>query len=509
MYQKFSKTVVKLLLFLTAFLLTIVCVQLFLWARQGYKDIREKRVLRAVVQNEDVFNASVFLARNYYNDINRIEANKVFNAIVNDISEQIEDVNEPCQIVEIINKHLYKTLHISPIGNALDISYLLPNKVLEIKKGHCMSLSVIYAAIAERLGLPIFAKVVPAHIFVCYDDGQSKFNIETTAGGHSLPDSHYSRFLPYPERTISGFYLRKLSKAELLGTFLSNLGAVLKNADRNIDALDAYKKALFLAPESAEIHTNIGNLYVKASKAKKAKIFLTKAVILDPTLWQAHSNLAPLYFKAGDYEKSVEEYLETIDLIEKAITIHAHVVGLPEDKDLIELAKESLRKKDTPLQQLLVRGIVCFDKKEYELANKLFERALDLDSEDANIYSFLAATNFHLMNYQKAIKYSEVAIEKFGYAPIYGPASFINKIAESYIGLGKSYSMLKKYDLSIEAINKAIEIRGPSAKVYTTLATTYSLKGNNAKAIEFYNKALELDPSYEWARKKLARIASD
>jgi len=113
------------------------------------------------------------------------------------------------------------------------------------------------------------------------------------------------------------------------------------------------------------------------------------------------------------------------------------------------------------------------------------------------------------MNYQQAIKYGEVAIEKFGYVPIYGPVFFINKIVESYIGLGKSYSMLKKYDLSIEVIKKAIEIRGHSAKVYTTLATTYSLKGNNAKAIEFYNKALELDPSYEWARKKLARITSD
>ena len=509
MYQKYGKTVVTLLLFLTAFLLTIACVQLFLWARQNYKDIREKRVLQAIVQNEDVFDASVLLAQNYYGDRNRVQAKKVFSAIVNDISEQIKDVDEPCQIVGIINKHLYKTLHISPIGNALEITYLLPNKVLECKKGHCMGLSLIYIAIAEKLQLSIFAKVVPSHIFVCYDDGQTKFNIETTAGGHSLPNSHYSHFFPYPERIAPSFYLRKLSRAELLGTFLSNLGAVLKNADRNTDALDAYKKALFLAPESAEIHTNIGNLYVKAGKVKKAKKFIAKAVILDPTLWQARSNLAPLYFKAGDYEKSTEEYLKTIELIDKVITIRAGVIGLPEGKDPIELAKESLRKKDTTLQQFLCRGIVCFDEKEYELANKLFERALELDSEDANIYSFLTATNFHLMNYQQAIKYGEVAIEKFGYVPIYGPVFFINTIVNSYIGLGKSYSMLKKHDLSIEAINKAIEIRGPNAKIYTTLATTYSLKGNNAKAIQFYNKALELDPSYELARKKLTRIASD
>jgi tetratricopeptide (TPR) repeat protein len=509
MYQKYSKTVIRLLLFLTAFLFTIACVQFFLWARRNYKDVREKRVLQAIVQNEDVFNASVLLAQDYYSDINRIEANKVFNAIVNDISEQIEDVNEPCQIVGVINRHLYKTLNISPIGNALDVTYLLPDKVLECKKGHCMGLSLIYMAIAEKLQLPIFAKVVPSHIFVCYDDGQSKFNIETTAGGYSLPDSNYSRSFPYPGRTISDFYLRKLSKAELLGTFLSNLGAVLKEADRNTDALDAFKKALFLAPESAEIYTNIGNLYVKTGKANKAKKFLDNAVNLDPTLWQARSNLAQLYFNTGDYEKSTEEYLETIDLIDGAITIRAVVTGLSESKNTISLAKESLRKEDTPFHQLVVRGILCFDKKEYELAKKLFERALKLESEDANIYTFLAATNFHLMNYQQAIKCGEVAIEKFGYVPVYGPAFFIDKIAGSYIGLGKSYSMLKKYDLSIEAINKAIEIGGPGAKVYATLATTYSFKGNNAKAIEFYNKALELDPSYEWARKKLARITRD
>lgn len=465
--------------------------------------------MQAVVQNEDVFNASVLLAQDYYSDINVTQANEVFDAIVNDIGEQIEGVDEPCQIVGIINKHLYETLHISPIGNAVEPSYLLPNKVLEGRKGHCMSLSVMYVAIAERLGLPIFAKVVPAHIYVCYDDGQSRFNIETTAGGHSLPNSHYRRFLPYPERTISGFDLRKLSKAELLGTFLSNLGTVLKEADRNTDALDAYKKALFLAPESAEIHTNIGNLYVKAGKAKKAKKFLTKAVILDPTLWQARSNLAPLYFKAGDYEKSADEYLEAIDLVDKAIAIRAHIIGLPQGKDPIKLAKESLRKEGIPFQQLLVRGIVCFDKKEYELANKLFERALELNSKDVNIYSFLAVTNFHLKNYQQAIKYGEMTNEKLGYVPTHGPAFFIKEIARLYAGLGQSYGMLEQYDLSIEALNKAIEIGGPKAKVYATLGTTYSLKGNKARAIEFYNKALELDPSYEWARKKLATITSD
>jgi len=509
MYQETGKTATKFLLFLNTFLLTIVCVHLFLWARQNYKNKRREQALQAIVQKEDIFNASLLLAQEYYPGVDIVQANEVFDSIVDDIRKQIEGVDEPRKIVGIINKHLYETLHISPIGNALEPSFLLPNKVLEGKKGHCMGLVLLYAAIAERLQLPIFAKVVPAHIFVYYDDGRSKFNIETTAGGYALPDSHYSHFFPYPDRIAPGFYLKKLSKAELLGTFLSNLGPLLKEADRYADALDAYDRALFLAPKSAEIHTNIGSLYLKLGKAKKAQRFLTKAVELDPTLWQAHSNLAPLYFNAGDYERSAEESLKTIDLVDKAITIRAHPAGLPEGKDPIEMAKESLRKKDSPFQQLVVRGIVCFDKKEYELAERLFERALELNSEDANIYSFLAVTNFHLKNYQQAIKYGEIANGKFGYVPIIGPTFFINKIAESYIGLGKSYSMLKKYDLSIEMINKAIEISGPSAKVYTTLATTHSLKGNKAKAIEFYNKALELDPLYELAHKKLAEITSD
>jgi tetratricopeptide (TPR) repeat protein len=113
------------------------------------------------------------------------------------------------------------------------------------------------------------------------------------------------------------------------------------------------------------------------------------------------------------------------------------------------------------------------------------------------------------MNYQQAMKYGEAAIEKFGYLPMYGPVYLINKIVDSYIGLGKSYCMLRKYDLSIEAINKAIEIGGPSAKIFATLANAYSLKGDKTKAIQFYNTALELDPSYEWARKKLAKIESE
>ncbi|GAI69689.1 unnamed protein product, partial [marine sediment metagenome] len=75
----------------------------------------------------------------------------------------------------------------------------------------------------ERLGLPLYGVVVPGHFFVRYDDGQVRFNIETTSKGGSAPDEHYINKFKVPIGNIS-IYMKNLDKIHTLGCFCNNLG---------------------------------------------------------------------------------------------------------------------------------------------------------------------------------------------------------------------------------------------------------------------------------------------
>lgn len=493
--------------------------------------------LEDIVQNNDILDACLLVAQDYFTGIDRNKANEYFDVMVNNIQERIKGVNDPKQVVKIINKYLFEELNITSVGDSSDVRLVLPSAVFENKRGHCMSFSVIYVAIAERLQLPIFAKIIPRHIFVCYDDGQTKFNIETTSGGDCKPDSYYRRFFPYPEQNPCDAYFRKLGKGELLGVFLLNLANHLEQDEK---ALDACGVALSLFPELPEIHSEIGHVNLRLGNIKKAETFLVKSLQIDPTMWRPHYDIGLLYLGSGDFEKSINASLKAIDLLHTKVTTPlAHVtvnlieartedhnlieeVTTPldhvevnlmgartEDHDLIELAKKILEKKDVPFEHLFAFGLLSFENKEYELAYKLLARALEFRADNSLVNASLAATCFHLGNYDDARKYNKMADEKLGYSSSYSPGYFMNNLVVAYINLGEAYKMLNKYDLSIESFNKMIEIGGPSTRAYTELGDVYSSKRDRIKAIEYYEKALKLNPADEGVRKKLSNINAD
>ncbi|MHC4475041.1 MAG: transglutaminase family protein [Planctomycetota bacterium] len=506
MNKKRRQKIVNVVAGVITFLITIVCCQLAPDVWERYKDSRSKQQVQALVEAESIFRASLLLTRLYYPDINEVEAIRIFDATVSEIEELVQGVQDPCQVVDTINSYLFGQLKIGSAGGALDVSLLLPDQVLKSKKGNCVSLSLLYLAVAEELGLPMFARVVPGHVFVCFDDSSQRFNVETTAAGKDFADSHYKNMLIDPDQPHSKFYLRILSKAEAVATFLSNLGGCLKAEGRRIDALDAYKKALFLAPESPEICHNVGAVYLRLGERNKAKKYLMQAASMDPALWTTHSVLAKLHVKNADCEQAVGEYLKAIELLHSKITINARVRGFSGDEDLLETVRETLGQVDASYSRLLGLGIWSFRNTHYQLADRLFRRAAQLRLEDANVLAFLAATNFHLQNYELAREYSHSADEKLGYCPARGTTFLISQVAKLYAELGKSYGSLRQYDKSIEAVEKAIEIGGPKAGAYGALATTYSLMGDKSKVTELCEKALEIDPSYEWARKRLSEL---
>jgi Transglutaminase-like superfamily len=123
----------------------------------------------------------------------------------------------------------------------------------ERRMGTCASLPVLYVAVGRRLGYPL--KLVPSknHLFVRWEDSRERFNVDATAQGMNLHDDNHYRRWPFPisreeEQTFG--YLKSLTPAEELTTFLALRGHCLLAAGRVPEAIAAHEAALRFSPDS-------------------------------------------------------------------------------------------------------------------------------------------------------------------------------------------------------------------------------------------------------------------
>ena len=65
--------------------------------------------------------------------------------------------------IPVINDYLFNELSFKTIDKATDPYDLFLHSVMDRRQGYCLSLSVLYLSIGERLGLPLYGVVVPGH----------------------------------------------------------------------------------------------------------------------------------------------------------------------------------------------------------------------------------------------------------------------------------------------------------------------------------------------------------
>src|SRR5207249_3976386 len=113
-------------------------------------------------------------------------------------------------------------------------------------------LAAVYLMLAEELDLPVHAVATPKHVFLRWDDGTVRRNIELFQKGRAVPDEDYIREQKIPKESIErGVFLRNLSEKEFLGFIYQNLG-VLESQKGNFEASTRhYAKALHLNPKLA------------------------------------------------------------------------------------------------------------------------------------------------------------------------------------------------------------------------------------------------------------------
>jgi len=75
------------------------------------------------------------------------------------------------------------------------------------------------------------------------------------------------------------------------------------------------------------------------------------------------------------------------------------------------------------------------------------------------------------------------------------PMNLINKV-NSYILLGINYTQERNYKKAMNSYQKAIEISPDTAQIYNNIGNIYYAQQNYGESIKYYEKATVLDPEY-------------
>jgi tetratricopeptide (TPR) repeat protein len=497
-----------------------------------------EKVMRLEEQDIDIATAVLLLSRQVGADINykrycqRIDdmAYAVLEHLrensklrEQDFGQQLPDAAVDYRAIPVINRYLFEELGFEPVKTADDPRDLFLHYVLDRKKGYCLSLSILYLALGERLGLPLYGVVVPEHFFVRYDDGQVRFNIETTARGNSAPDEHYVKKFRVPAGEQNQIYMKNLTPKQTLSCFFNNLSNIYQELGDLDSATILLERAVDLTPGLAMVRTNLGNIYLQNGRIEEAMSQYRLALEIHPDEAKTRNNLGNAYLQAwqqrqlstgeaerGWFDAAASEFKLAISLDPNCVDSYKNLARVYEKQGLSEQALAELDRAAALAPQdsevCCQSGDVYRQMSDPTKAIASYNKALLIEPDSVQARSGLALTYRALGLVEDEIKIYNQILE-LAHQP--GLKRQERQRRSSYIvpalmNLGNAYCEKQMYDQAIEQYRKALALDKDNALLHHNLAAAYFNKKDYNSAVIEYAVAVRLQADLAQAHNGLA-----
>ncbi|MBF0231814.1 MAG: YcaO-like family protein [Desulfamplus sp.] len=142
-------------------------------------------------------------------------------------------------------------------------------------------------------------------------------------------------------------------------------------------------------------------------------------------------------------------------------------------------------------------GLCLLDMEKPEQAISYFESAMNLNPSPQDLPSICSYTGVCLKDmgaYEQAIEVLEKGI------------AIDNEREDIYNLMGFCHFMLKNHKTSISCFEKVLKLTPSSGIDHASIASNYRELGNIEKAIDYYELALALDPTLDFARQNIEKL---
>jgi tetratricopeptide (TPR) repeat protein len=461
-----------------------------------------EQVLRLREDQVDLATAALIISEYWSDNWSKIVNGRIYLSRLDDMALEIRNrlrakkIEMDFRAIPVINDYLFKELGFKSISEANDPNSLFLHTVMDKKEGYCLSLSILYLSIGERLGLPLYGVVVPGHFFVRYDDGHVRFNIETTSNGGNAPDEHYRKKFNVPTLNGQSIYLKNLTKIQTLGCFFNNLGNSYSDVGDMESALQAFERAVEINPTLSESRANLGNVYLKKGQVRQAISEYLEALRINPEDPKTHNNLGNAYTQRGSLGYAATEY-------QQAIALDCNFVDAYKNLALVYSKQKRYSLAVSELNKIIVMGMAdssCYSQLgdiysqagDYEQAKEQYKEAL------RNEYDRLDA------HYGLAICYNKLGKVEDEIDQYIKVLAIKPDMLSARVNLGNAYFGQNKYIDAIEQYKQAVLLEPNEPMIYYNLGAAYSNNANYEQAVEAYLKAVAINPSIGEAHYGLA-----
>jgi regulator of sirC expression with transglutaminase-like and TPR domain len=154
-----------------------------------------------------------------------------------------------------------------------------------------LSLAILCIALGQRLNLPLYGVALPRHVFVRWESEDFILNMEMDSKGKMFSDQYYLDQYSYVTE------LKKLSIRNIYGVYINSIAILYANNKNLRFAGKLLEKAVIMAPQIPEIYNNLGNFYTETNEFEKAIDAYEKAIKMAPNDNYIQTNLEAAYKK--------------------------------------------------------------------------------------------------------------------------------------------------------------------------------------------------------------------
>lgn len=279
----------------------------------------------------------------------------------------------------------------------------------------------------------------------------------------------------------------RLPKA-IIPTVWYNLGVLLYDKRKLVQAEEAYKKAITIKPSYAEAYYNLGVLLYHEERVRESEKSFRKTIQLDPTNAHAWYNLGLLLEDQKKYLESEKAYRETVRLQADNANAWYNLALLLDDLDKTaeseQALRESIRLQPNYAEAWNNLGVILYEQHKYEEAEQAYREALRLKNDYAGVWNNLGV----LLEELKRIPEAEAALRQT-----------IELQAEYEVAWNNLGVLLKnqgKYSEAERDFRESIRINPDYDVAWNNLGLVLHDLHRPEESEEAYKAALKLDPKY-------------
>ena len=225
--------------------------------------------------------------------------------------------------------------------------------------------------------------------------------------------------------------------------------------------------------------------FLLIGNTKTAKTILVKLVSKYPESYMGHKLLAEYYENEGGMRRAIDEYVTAVDINKKDYKSYFKIADLLRDlgkkDEAIQMLETLVKTKPDCYEASCLLGELLCEQERFKEAANVYQAALMYKPADFDLYYNLGIVYTRLSDFQMAKEMYEKA------------AAINHRMYGANYNLGLIAFIQRDYDTAESYFENSLydELEPMS---YYQLAKIYVYKGYKDKAINFLNKAIELEP---------------